>query len=248
MPPLSQRLKPLIPFLIWWTIITSLIVHILRTRKSSEAELDRAYAQESVLRGIRDRLEAGEDLSDAEIRRELEMVGLRERTLATAHLAAELGELRNVGWWEVMLGRKRGEAVEEAIEGEVKSEEKSEEEAVEQWSKSELPASGRVHGCACRFISAVAAARAFVPNPSCTPGHRADQQSSRRRQPSPRPRRSTSTCQRSAAEQQSGRPPLPFTCSPLEPTYLRSSDRSGWIGYCIDEGLIGLLSLTVPLS
>jgi len=182
-PPISERLKPLIPFLIWWTIITSLVVHLLRTRKAGEAELDRAYAQESVLRGLQARFEAGEVVSDAEIRRELEMVGLRERTIATAHLQEELGELRAVGWWEVLLGRKRGNKVEEEVEGrgdaEVgaeRNEEKEEQQVVQEWTQSEYLDSGLLLPSAspwdCTYTAVVkeaAAAEAAAPKDHLPP-------------------------------------------------------------------------------
>lgn len=81
LPPISERLKPLIPFLIWWTIITSLAVHLLRKRKQNEEELNRLKAQQSVLQDMIARFQAGEMMSDDDIRRELEMVGLRKRKL-----------------------------------------------------------------------------------------------------------------------------------------------------------------------
>lgn len=80
-PPISERLKPLIPFLFWWTVITSLAVHLLRKRKANEEELARLKAQQSVLEDMIRSFARGEALSDEEIRRELEMVGLRRRKL-----------------------------------------------------------------------------------------------------------------------------------------------------------------------
>lgn len=80
-PPIGERLKPLIPFLFWWTVITSLAVHLLRKRKANEEELARLKAQQSVLEDMIASFARGEPLSDQEIRRELEMVGLRRRKL-----------------------------------------------------------------------------------------------------------------------------------------------------------------------
>lgn len=80
-PPISERLKPLIPFLFWWTVITSLAVHLLRKRKANEEELARLQAQQSVLEDMIASFARGQPLADDEIRRELEMVGLRRRKL-----------------------------------------------------------------------------------------------------------------------------------------------------------------------
>jgi hypothetical protein len=62
-------------------MITSLAVHLLRARIHSKEELDKAKAQISVLEGLMDRYKSGERISQDELRRELEMVGLRERVL-----------------------------------------------------------------------------------------------------------------------------------------------------------------------
>jgi hypothetical protein len=132
-PPISQRLRPLLPFLVIWTVITSLAMHLLRVRKAGETARDRAAAQESVLRGLMARFDAGEDISDLEIRRELEMVGLRERTAATADV--EVAEMRDVSWWEVVRGRR--EQRERREERAMEVEEGGDEAAVREWSKRE---------------------------------------------------------------------------------------------------------------
>lgn len=128
-PPLRERLRPLIPFLVIWTIITSLAMHLLRVRKRSEADTARSDAQESVLLGLIERFRAGEVVPDLEIRRELEMVGLRERTVATEGMTVE--EMREVSWWEVLRGRREQRAKREERMG------GGEDEAVEEWSRSE---------------------------------------------------------------------------------------------------------------
>ncbi|CAK9781191.1 hypothetical protein CC85DRAFT_305475 [Cutaneotrichosporon oleaginosum] len=130
-PPISERLKPLIPFLVIWTIITSLAMHLLRVRKQGEAERERGAAQESVLRGLMARFGAGEVVPDLEIRRELEMVGLRERTAASA--GAQIEEMRDVSWWEVLRGRREQRAKRDEREQEV--EEGGDEAAAAEWSK-----------------------------------------------------------------------------------------------------------------
>lgn len=116
-PPIRQRLKPLIPFFITWTVVTSLAVHLLRERKSGDALLGRAHAKETVLEALVARFTEGEVVPDIEIRRELEMVGLREKLVDV-----EVVEARKIGWGEMMLGRKR---------------EITEAEAEEEWRDSE---------------------------------------------------------------------------------------------------------------
>ena len=131
-PPISQRLKPLIPFLIYWTILTSLAYNLLRLRTLKKEEGARRDAQISVLEGLINRYRAaagiktGTDLDqqevpwpdEAEVERELEMVGLRERI----HPADENSELsdfkeaRSVGWKEVLFGRKRAKLTKEEEE------------------------------------------------------------------------------------------------------------------------------------
>lgn len=132
-PPISERLKPMIPFILIWTVITSLAMHLLRVRKQGEAQDARCAAQESVVLGLIARFEAGEVVSDTEIRRELEMVGLRARTMASAGFEVE--EMREVSWWEVIRGRREQRA--KRVERERVGEEGGEEAAVEEWSKSE---------------------------------------------------------------------------------------------------------------
>ncbi|KAJ9101977.1 hypothetical protein QFC20_005126 [Naganishia adeliensis] len=128
-PPISQRLKPLLPFIFYWMVLTSLAYHLLRMRTLKKEECARRDAQISVLEGLVNRYRAaagiktGTELDDqdvtwpdeAEVERELEMVGLRERT----HLpdadseTSDFQEARTVGWKEVMFGRKRVKLTEE---------------------------------------------------------------------------------------------------------------------------------------
>ena len=119
------------PFLIYWTVVTSLAVNLLRMRKRSEEELGRSKAQISVLEGLVRRLQAAE-VDDDEVQRELEMVGLRRREV-TAELGEEMKEGGYVGWKEALLGRKgKDRAVDE-------------EEAVREWVEGEprLPSAAR---------------------------------------------------------------------------------------------------------
>jgi hypothetical protein len=139
-PPISSRLKPLIPFFIAWSAITTLAVHLMRGRKRAEEEQARKRTGECA-EGLAERFRAGEDVSDEDIRRELEMVGLRERTALTLPLEDDVTELRDVSWFEVFLGRRKKaeEAAKAEVEGKVDSavsEAQAEAEAVVEWSKS----------------------------------------------------------------------------------------------------------------
>lgn len=127
-PPLMQRLKPLLPMLLWWTIITTLITHRLRIRVSGPEEENAAKAQISVLESLIERERQGANLTNEEIRRELEMVGLREKT----HLTADSEERRGwkggntVSWGEALFGRRHQ-----------RSEEEEEKRANEDWTTGE---------------------------------------------------------------------------------------------------------------
>ncbi|TYJ55692.1 hypothetical protein B9479_003596 [Cryptococcus floricola] len=125
LPPIRARLRPLVPFFIYWTIITSLLVHLLRTRQESGESLSRQKAKISVLGDLIARIRNGEDVSEEEMQREMEMVGLRERTALTLGLDKELKEAENVGWREVLLG-KTAQSEEQAAR---------EEKAIEEWAQ-----------------------------------------------------------------------------------------------------------------
>lgn len=144
-PPIRERLRPLVPFFIYWTIITSLTVHLLRTRTKAKEDAAKASAQSSVLEGLISRLRQGERVPPDEIDRELEMVGLKERTVLSAVGAARttqdeerpggeaeaaLAESGQVGWRETIFGRKR------------RRPEVDEERAEEAWLDGALPAYG----------------------------------------------------------------------------------------------------------
>ncbi|WVQ99370.1 hypothetical protein IAU59_006503 [Kwoniella sp. CBS 9459] len=125
-PPIRQRLKPLIPFFIYWTIITSLAVHLLRARIHSKEELDKKHAQISVLSDLIQQFQNGEKVDLREMQRSLEMVGLRERTDLTKDLDGELSDTADVGWAEVLFGKKRVKS--DDIEDKDK-----EEKSLEEW-------------------------------------------------------------------------------------------------------------------
>ncbi len=126
-PPILQRLKPLVPFLIGWSAITSLALHLLHARRDAAEDMARKDAQVSVLEGLVKRAQRGE-LGEDEAQRELEMVGLRERS---GQGDAEIPErdALDVSWWEVLLGRQRGR----------KTVEEQEEAARAEWAAGAFP-------------------------------------------------------------------------------------------------------------
>lgn len=105
-PPLSARLKSIVPFMFWWSAITTLAVHRLRMRIQSQEEMGIANAQISVMESLVERVKRGEVISDDEVRKEMEMVGLRERTALTEGLAGAMERTKDVTWGEALLGRK----------------------------------------------------------------------------------------------------------------------------------------------
>ncbi len=137
-PPISQRLKPLVPFLIYWTALTSLAFHLLRVRKEADEQMERKNAQISVLEGLIRRLRQQGTVDEIEMNRELEMVGLRKRK--EGDVDEDMREAGNVGWREVLLGRKRVK----------RSEEEQEKVAADEWraGESEERVSGRLLGSA----------------------------------------------------------------------------------------------------
>jgi hypothetical protein len=125
--PWTTRLKPVIPTLIWWSILTSLAVHRLNIRHRSEAEISRINAQISVLETLVKQCLNGERLTDDAVRKELEMVGLRERTALTSVEGGELSDAADVGWREALFGRKLKR---DKAKG---SDKEEEEKAVQEW-------------------------------------------------------------------------------------------------------------------
>ncbi|WVQ67706.1 uncharacterized protein L199_005910 [Kwoniella botswanensis] len=130
-PPIRQRLKPLIPFFIYWSIITSLAVHLLRIRISSKEELDKQKAKITVLSDLVEQLRNGKIIGEDDIQRELEMVGLRERTVLSQKVEVE--DTKDVRWTEVLFGKKR------EMKDEVEEDEKSLEELVQAVNEASQP-------------------------------------------------------------------------------------------------------------
>lgn len=122
-PPIRERLRPLIPFFIWWTILTSLTVHLLRARQAATEADSRSEAKISVLQDLLDRARAGEEIGEEEVQRRLEMVGVREREKVEV-VPGVREEVKDVGWREAIFGRK-------AV-----STEKEDEEEVRNWARS----------------------------------------------------------------------------------------------------------------
>ncbi|ORY34094.1 hypothetical protein BCR39DRAFT_518436 [Naematelia encephala] len=146
-PPLKERLKPLIPFLFWWTVITSLTTNLLQLRQRSERESALSSAQITVLEGLIEKVKDGQVLEDVEIRKELEMVGLRERTELTKGLESGLEEGGDVGLLTAMLGRNSRFSAGDRK----KKEQEDDERAVAEWaeivnneSKGSIPAAASV--------------------------------------------------------------------------------------------------------
>jgi hypothetical protein len=96
----------MIPFLFWWSIITALALNTLRIRNESKDASILYRSQQAVLTRLIDRVKLGEVLNDQEIRRELEMVGLRERSRLTVNEAEKLSLVKDVGWVQVLFGRR----------------------------------------------------------------------------------------------------------------------------------------------
>jgi hypothetical protein len=127
--PFSVKIKPYIPELIWWTIITSIFVHKLQLKQKSEADNSRCNAQISVLETLLARAREGQLLGEEDVQRELELVGLRERTKLTMADGEDLKVGMDISWREALLGRKKGRTKETA--------EEAEEKAVQEWADSE---------------------------------------------------------------------------------------------------------------
>ncbi|EIN06751.1 hypothetical protein PUNSTDRAFT_105917 [Punctularia strigosozonata HHB-11173 SS5] len=87
--------------------ITSISIHLLNTRKSAEATRSQLRAQISVLETIAQRLRSGEDVSDAEISRLQRLLRANEVDALESTSTSDKDE---IGWREVLLGRKRREA------------------------------------------------------------------------------------------------------------------------------------------
>lgn len=103
---MRTRLRGMLPFLFWWSVITSLAVNRLRIRQQAEEELGAVNAQISVLEDLVQRTRTGEVLSDEALRKELELVGLRERTRLTETEEERMARTKDVSWGEALLGRK----------------------------------------------------------------------------------------------------------------------------------------------
>ena len=76
-------------------------------RQQAEIDLGLVNAQISVLEQLIAKTRAGENLSDAEVLRELQMVGLRDRAQLSEEDDATRSLVKDVTWKEALLGRKR---------------------------------------------------------------------------------------------------------------------------------------------
>ena len=75
-------------------------------RIQTQEEMGVANAQISVMESLVERVKAGQIVSDDQVRKEMEMVGLRERTALTEGLAGAMERTKDVSWGEALLGRK----------------------------------------------------------------------------------------------------------------------------------------------
>ena len=73
-----------------------------------------------------ERVRRGEELGEEEIRRDMEMVGLRKRTGLTMDESREMRVTADVGWFEALFGRKRRR----------RDTEEEEEKAMDEWAES----------------------------------------------------------------------------------------------------------------
>jgi hypothetical protein len=133
-PRMSKRLRPLLPFFFWWSVITSLAVHRLQLRQRAEIELGVVNAKITVLDSLIKRTQAGEVLDDEQVQRELEMVGLKERKRSSEVEGAEREIVKDVTWKEALFGRKRqrGDLLDKDQQAVV--EPKTEAEEVQEWA------------------------------------------------------------------------------------------------------------------
>ncbi|ORX36773.1 hypothetical protein BD324DRAFT_651258 [Kockovaella imperatae] len=100
------RFRPALPTVIAWTIITSLAAQMLTIKTTSLEFKVKATQQIHSLERMIERVRLGEELSDSEIRQELELVGLRERRKVEIGTDGKAEEYRKVSWREALMGRK----------------------------------------------------------------------------------------------------------------------------------------------
>lgn len=105
-------------------------------RKEKTELLEKTEAQVHVLNGLIERYQRalssdsqppGQDIDEQQVQRELEMVGLRERTKPVTE-DDDLWEGREVSWKEVFMGRKRSHLTEK----------EQEDAARKEWEQGEL--------------------------------------------------------------------------------------------------------------
>ncbi|KAG2137341.1 hypothetical protein BD769DRAFT_316658 [Suillus cothurnatus] len=90
-----------IPHIIYSTALTSISMHLLWQRKTADEDRARIKAQTSILQDLIEQLRSGKPISDEEI--------TRSRNLARIHGEGKQPldkERTNIGWMDVLWGRK----------------------------------------------------------------------------------------------------------------------------------------------
>lgn len=128
-------------------------------RQQYDEELGVVRAQITVLESLVSKVRNGSILPDEEVRKEMEMVGLRERTSLTESDEEKLLRAKDVTWGEALFGRKNKEMTAE----------QGEEAAVEEWSNSMWTMCIAADSVVIREASTSAPAVEEPPTPTSTP-------------------------------------------------------------------------------
>ena len=105
--PKGMPLSTYLPHVVYATALTSIAVHLLSQRRGAEERRFQLEARIGILESIRNRLKAGEDVSDEEIARLRRMA--TEGTTSVSGGPSKAVRKREIGWKEVMFGGKPGE-------------------------------------------------------------------------------------------------------------------------------------------
>ncbi|KAG2065248.1 hypothetical protein BDR04DRAFT_1108789 [Suillus decipiens] len=90
-----------IPHIIYSTALTSISMHLLWQRKTADEDRARFKAQTSILQGLIEQLRSGKSISDEEITKSRNLA----RILGEGKQSLDK-EKTNVGWTDVLWGRK----------------------------------------------------------------------------------------------------------------------------------------------
>ena len=98
----------------------------MNMKVKAKEDLGAQDAKESLLQSLIERTRRGEVLSNDDVQRELELVGLRERTWLTQRDEKEMVRASDVSWKEALLGRTRR-----------RSDAEEEKDAMDTWASCE---------------------------------------------------------------------------------------------------------------